>query len=69
MALQTPVTTVPQSDTFDQWRVKTNQVITQSNQTVQDVGDLSQLVGGQTNLVQAINDGNDFSIAITIALG
>jgi hypothetical protein len=69
MALQTPVTTVPQTDTFDQWRVKTNSVITQSNQTVEDVGDLTQLVGGQTNLVQAINDGNDFSIAITIALG
>ena len=69
MALQTPVITVPQSDTFDQWRVKTNQVITQSNQTVQDVGDLSQLVAGQTNLVDAINDANDFSIAITIALG
>lgn len=69
MALQTPVTTVPQSDTFDQWRVKTNSVITQSNQTVQDVGDIALLGGGQSNLVQAINDGTDFSIAITIALG
>lgn len=69
MALQTPVTTVPQTDTFDQWRVKTNSVITQSNQTVQDLGDIAALGGGQTNLVQAINDGTDFSIAITIALG
>jgi hypothetical protein len=69
MALQTPVVTVPQTDTFDQWRVKTNSVITQSNQTVQDVGDIATLGGGQTNLVQAINDGTDFSIAITIALG
>jgi hypothetical protein len=69
MALQTPVITVPQTDTFDQWRVKTNQVIDQSNQTVEDVGDVTQLVAGQTNLVQAINDANDFSIAITIALG
>lgn len=69
MALQTPVITVPQTDTFDQWRVKTNQVVEQSNQTVQDVGDLTQLVAGQNNLVQAINDANDFSIAITIALG
>jgi len=41
MALQTPVTTVPQTDSFDQWRVKTNQVITEANQTVQDVGDLA----------------------------
>jgi thiamine pyrophosphokinase len=69
MALQTPVTTVPQTDTFDQWRVKTNSVITQSNQTVQDVGDISTLTGGQTNLVQAVNDSTDFSIAISIALG
>jgi hypothetical protein len=69
MALQTPVVTVPQTDTFDQWRVKTNSVITQSNQTVQDVGDIAALGGGQSNIVQAINDGTDFSIAITIALG
>ncbi len=69
MALQTPVVTVPQTDTFDQWRVKTKSIITQSNQTVQDVGDIAALGGGQTNLVQAINDNTDFSIAITIALG
>ncbi len=69
MALQTPVTTVPQTDTFDQWRVKTNSVITQSNQTVQDLGDIATLIGGQTNVVQAINDSTDFSIAISIALG
>lgn len=69
MALQTPVITVPQTDTFDQWRNKTNQVVEQSNQTVEDVGDIAQLVAGQNNLVQAINDANDFSIAITIALG
>jgi hypothetical protein len=69
MALQTPVITVPQTDTFDQWRVKTNQVITQSNQTVQDVGDMDQLINGEANLVEAINNNTGFSIAISIALG
>lgn len=69
MALQTPVTTVPQTDTFDQWRVKTNSVITQSNQSVQDVGDLDQLLNGEGNLVEAINNNTGFSIAISIALG
>jgi hypothetical protein len=33
------------------------------------VGDIAALNAGQSNLVQAINDGTDFSIAITIALG
>ncbi len=69
MALQTPVNTVPQTDTFDQWRVKTNEVIVQSNQTVQDVGDMDQLLGGESNLVEAINNNTGFSIAISIALG
>jgi hypothetical protein len=69
MALQTPVNTVPQTDTFDQWRVKTNQVITQSNQSVQEVGDLDQLLNGESNLVEAINNNTGFSIAISIALG
>lgn len=69
MALQTPVTTVPQTDSFDQWRIKTNQVITQSNQTVQDVGDLADLAGGETTIVDAVNGGRNFSIAIAVALG
>jgi len=69
MALQTPVTTVPQTDSFDQWRVKTNQVITEANQTVQDVGDLATLAGGESNIVEAVNGGRSFSIAISIALG
>lgn len=69
MALQTPVTTVPQTDSFDQWRVKTNQVITQSNQTVQDVGDLATLAGGESTIVDAVNGTRSFSIAISIALG
>ena len=69
MALQTPVTTVPQTDSFDQWRVKTNSVITQANQTVQDIGDLANLPGGETTIVSAVNGGRNFSIAISIALG
>jgi hypothetical protein len=69
MALQTPVITVPQTDSFDQWRIKTNSVITQSNQTVQDVGDLANLAGGESNIVSAVNGGRNFSIAIAVALG
>lgn len=69
MALQTPVTTVPQTDSFDQWRVKTNQVILEANQIVQDVGDLATLAGGETTIVDAVNGGRNFSIAISIALG
>ena len=69
MALQTPVTTVPQTDSFDQWRVKTNSVILEANQTVQDVGDIATLAGGETSIVDAVNGGRNFSIAISIALG
>jgi hypothetical protein len=69
MALQTPVTTVPQTDSFDQWRVKTNSVILEANQTVQQIGDLSNLAGGETTIVDAVNGGRNFSIAISIALG
>ena len=69
MALQTPVTTVPETDNFDQWRVKTNQVITEANQTVQDVGDLAHLQGQEPTIVDAVNGGRSFSIAISIALG
>jgi hypothetical protein len=69
MALQTPVTTVPQTDSFDQWRVKTNQVIGSANQTVQDIGDLADLAGGDTTIVEAVNSSRNFSIAISIALG
>jgi hypothetical protein len=69
MALQTPVTTVPQTDSFDQWRVKTNSVITEANQTVQDVGDLATLQGGESTIVAAVNGTRSFSIAISIALG
>jgi hypothetical protein len=69
MALQTLTTTVPQTDSFDQWRVKTNSVITEANQTVQDVGDLADLAGGETTIVDAVNGGRNFSIAISIALG
>jgi hypothetical protein len=69
MALQTPTTTVPQTDSFDQWRVKTNSVIDNSNQTIQDVGDLAELAGGESTIVDAVNGGRNFSIAISIALG
>jgi hypothetical protein len=65
------VTNVSQSNTFDQWRVKTNTIAT-------DLGDTTALTTtDKTNVVSALNevksttiiDANNFSIAISIALG
>ena len=70
MALQTPTPAVTTSDNFEQWFDKTNEVITEANQTVQDVGDLATLAdGASTNLVDAVNNGRNFSIAMSVALG
>lgn len=66
---ETPVNIVPQTDNFDQWRVKTNQVIERTNDQEVKIGDLNQLLQPNNNLVDAINGGREFSIAITIALG
>jgi hypothetical protein len=65
---QTPIAEVPQTDNFDQWRVKTNQAITRTNDQEVKIGDLNTLVDPQTNLVDAVNSGRQFSIAITLAL-
>lgn len=54
---------VPQTDTFDQWRVKTNT-------TAQNVGDLDNLnTTDKTNLVSATNEVKSFALAMAIALG
>lgn len=65
---ETPIAEVPQTDNFDQWRVKTNQAITRTNDQEVKIGDLNTLVDPQDSLVDAVNSGRQFSIAITLAL-
>lgn len=65
----TPVPDVPQTDNFDQWRIKTNEVIARTNNQEVKIGDLNTLVDPQNTLVDAVNSGRQFSIAITLALG
>ena len=65
---ETPVAEVPQTDNFDQWRIKTNQAISRTNDQEVKIGDLNTLVDPQESLVDAVNSGRQFSIAITLAL-
>ncbi len=69
MALQPAVATVSQANTFDQWRVQTNAVITTTNNQENNIGDLALLDNAQPDLVSGINEARGFSLAITIALG
>lgn len=69
MAKQAVVSAVSQANTFDQWRVQTNAVITTTNNQEDNIGDLALLDNGQPDLVEAINEARGFSVAITIALG
>lgn len=65
---ETPIAEVPQTDNFDQWRIKTNQAISRTNDQEVKIGDLNTLVDPQESLVDAVNSGRQFSIAITLAL-
>lgn len=63
------VTSVPETDTFDEWRIKTNTIAT-------DLGDAATIYNPSiTNVVAAVNDQETrkgtkgFSIAMAIALG
>lgn len=61
------VVNVPITDTFNQWREKTNEVAS-------NVGDLDELTTvDKTNIVAAVNETKEdltgFSIAMSIALG
>ena len=69
MAKQEVVATVSQANTFDQWRVSTNEVITKTNNQEDYIGDLALLDNAQPDLVSGINEARGFSLAITIALG
>lgn len=69
MALQPAVVTVSQANTFDQWRVQTNTVITTTNNQETNIGDLALLDNAEPNIVASINEARGFSLAITIALG
>jgi len=81
------VTNVSQSETFDQWRVKTNTVSTNlgdaatlTTTATTAVGGVNELKGNvgtlnnltttdKSNLVAAVNETKNFSLAISIALG
>jgi hypothetical protein len=81
------VTNVSQSETFDQWRVKTNTVSTNlgdaatlTTSATTAVGGVNELKGNvgtlnnltttdKSNLVAAVNETKNFSLAISIALG
>jgi len=81
------VTNVSQSETFDQWRVKTNTVSTNlgdaatlTTAATTAVGGVNELKGNvgslnnltttdKSNLVAAVNETKNFSLAISIALG
>lgn len=69
MAKQTTITEVSQANTFDQWRQKTNEVITHTNNQEDFIGDIAQIESGNTNLVDAVNEARGYSVAISIALG
>ena len=53
------VISVQTSDTFEQWRVKTNNISAL-------VGDIAQLVSGEGNLVTAINNVRDIDVNIAL---
>jgi len=81
------VTNVSQSETFDQWRVKTNTIATNlgdaatlTTSATTAVGGVNELKGNvgtlnsltttdKSNLVAAVNETKNFSLAISIALG
>ena len=81
------VTNVSQSETFDQWRVKTNTIATNlgdaatlTTAATTAVGGVNELKGNvgtlnnltttdKSNLVAAVNETKNFSLAISIALG
>jgi uncharacterized membrane protein len=69
MAKQPIVATVSQANTFDQWRIQTNEVIVKTNNQEDFIGDLALLQNAQPDLVSGINEARGFSLAITIALG
>jgi hypothetical protein len=57
------ITQVPDTDNFEQWRIKTNDIANQ-------VGDLANLeTQTTTDIVSAINSAQGLSIAMSIALG
>ena len=69
MAKEAVVQTVSQNNSFDQWRVKTNEVITKTNNQEDKLGDLALLEEGEDNIVDAVNNARSYSIAVSIALG
>lgn len=55
-----PEIVVERRDSFEDWRVKTNELGTA-------IGDVDQLTG--TNVVEKIQDANDIALAMSIVFG
>lgn len=57
------IVNVNENDTFEEWRVKTNEI-------AQDVGDMNQLSTDATsNLVDAVNEVNNLNLIFSVVLG
>lgn len=69
MAKQAVVQEVTQNNSFDQWRVRTNEAIVKTNNQEDFIGDLASLENQEDNLVDAVNNARGYSIAVSIALG
>jgi hypothetical protein len=69
MSLPTPLVHTEQEYNIDQWRIRTNDTIDRVNNTVTEVGDLANLAGGETTVVDGVNGARSFAIAVSIALG
>jgi len=57
--------TVPNTSTFEQWRVKTNDI----SDAVGDVDDLTSLITGGTDVVASLTDIKDVSDTNTTSIG
>lgn len=54
---------VSENDTFEEWRVKTNEI-------AQDVGDMNQLATqSKDSIVDAVNEVNSYSLIFSMVLG
>jgi len=57
------IVNVNENDTFEEWRVKTNEI-------AQDVGDMNQLATqSKDSIVDAVNEVNSYSLIFSMVLG
>lgn len=57
------IVNVNENDTFEEWRVKSNEV-------AQEIGDMTQLATqSKTSIVDAVNEVNSYSLIFSMVLG